>query len=337
MGIHRAIFSFLAGPALAAGIIAGPDVTMARAQDREESFKNLHVLPEGISRRELNRAMLGNLRGLGLPRRQNQGCLFCHVGDMEQPSRDWDYASDEKATKRKARVMMAMVAEINNRHLAELDDRVAPDLRVTCYTCHAGRTDPRPLPAVLMASYEVGGIDSAITRYHALRARYFGGDAYDFRVGVLAGLATQFANNGSYDDALALAATNAEVFPDDPRARGTWILVGLERTLQEEGVPSALAEYDRVKTGEYAAIVTAGMLDALGWRLSRRDRHDDAIEVFRKNFAEYPDQYVPNESLADALNIAGDRDTAIRMFEDWLRRNPDHAMARRRLTNLRGS
>ncbi len=79
------------------------------------------------------------------------------------------------------------------------------------------------------------------------------------------------------------------------------------------------------------------MLDALGWRLSRRDRHDDAIEVFRKNFAGYPDQYVPNESLADALNIAGDRDTAIRMFEDWLRRNPDHAMARRRLTNLRGS
>jgi hypothetical protein len=28
-------------------------------------------------------------------------------------------------------------------------------------------------------------------------------------------------------------------------------------------------------------------------------------------------------------------DTAIRMFEEWLDLNPDHAMARRRLTNLK--
>ena len=59
------------------------------------------------------------------------------------------------------------------------------------------------------------------------------------------------------------------------------------------------------------------------------------MAVFRKNLATFPDQYIPNESLADALWFAGDQDEAIRMFESWLERHPDHAMARRRLTNLR--
>ena len=320
---------------VAAALLAGPEVAAARVQD-DESFENLQVLPEDITRRELNRWMLGNLRGLGLPRRQNQGCLFCHVGDMERPVDTWDFASDEKTTKQKARVMMAMVADINERHLSQLPERLDASLRVTCYTCHAGRTDPRPLPAVLMAAYEAGGVDSAITRYHTLRERYFGADAYDFRVRTLSGLATQLANRGAYDDALAVAATNTEVYPNEPVARLTGILIGLERILQEGGVAAALAEFDRVKVGEYAAMVSPGLLDGLGWRLSRRDRHPDAIEVFRKNLAEFPDEYIPNESLADALSMAGDRDTAIRMFEEWLERHPDHAMARRRLTNLRG-
>ena len=73
------------------------------AQDTSRVYENLQVLPSDISEDALNRIMLGNLRGLGLPRLEGRGCLFCHVGDMDRPRDEWDYASDEKLTKRKAR------------------------------------------------------------------------------------------------------------------------------------------------------------------------------------------------------------------------------------------
>ena len=188
---------------LVLGLAFSPRFT--HAQDQGTSFENLQVLPQDISERALNRVMLGNLRGLGLPRRQNEGCLFCHVGDMERPTDEWDFASDEKPTKEKARVMLAMVEAINEEHLSRLDDRVAPSFRVTCYTCHTGRTDPRPLPDVLLASYEEGGVDDVLATYHALRERYYGADAYDFRVDVLASVANRIAAVGSLDDGLAIA------------------------------------------------------------------------------------------------------------------------------------
>lgn len=185
----------------------------------QDAFENLHVLPKDVTEDELSASMLENLRGLGLRRRQNEGCLHCHVGDMEQPADSWDWASDAKPAKAKARTMMAMVRDINAQHLEKLETRLEPPMRVTCYTCHAGRTDPRPLPDVLAAAYGEGGIESAIARYRELRERYFGGDAYDFRVGVLAGVAFGMAGRGALDDAVALAELNAEVHPTEPAAR----------------------------------------------------------------------------------------------------------------------
>ena len=139
-------------PAVIVTLMLGLTLSSPPAQGQEASFKNLQVLPQDISDRALNLVMIGNLRGLGLPRRQNEGCLFCHVGDMERPRAEWDFASDAKPTKEKARVMMAMVEAINGEHLSRLDDRVVPSFAVTCYTCHSGRTDPRPLLDVLLAS-----------------------------------------------------------------------------------------------------------------------------------------------------------------------------------------
>ena len=48
--------------------------TASDAQDAAQ-YENLHVLPPDISSRELSEAMLQNLLGLGLPRRQSEGCL----------------------------------------------------------------------------------------------------------------------------------------------------------------------------------------------------------------------------------------------------------------------
>ncbi len=302
---------------------------------QEARFENLQVLRADVSRADLNRVMLDDLTGLGLPRRQNEGCLYCHVGNMEDAVDTWDFASDDKPAKQTARVMMRMVREINDRHLAGLAKRVAPRLRVTCQTCHAGRTDPRPLADVLWATYEQDGIEAAIARYGELRTRYFGGDAYDFRVGVLLGLVGRMASAGAHADALALAGANLESYPDSPVAHQSRMLLILDQLVIERGIGDALAEFQRLRASENGRYVSPALLDGLGWRLARRDRLDVALQVFERNLSVYPDQYVPMESLADGLWQSGDRERPIEMFEEWLERHPDHAMARRRLTNLR--
>ncbi len=307
----------------------------AKAQDRADEFENLQVLPEDISRDELNEVMLGNLLGLGLRRLQGEGCLFCHVGDMEQPRDTWDYASDDKLTKRKARVMMDMVNHINGQHLAQLEERIDSTFRVTCYTCHAGRTDPRPLPTILLAAYDAGGIDSAKTHYRSLRARYLNSDAYDFRVGVLAGVAARLGNRGALDDAVAMTALNVDVYPNQASAKRIWVLAVLERAVNVDGVEAALTELDRMEPDLEEDVASPGLLDGLGWRLFRQDRKAEAIAVLRRNLEKFPEEYVPNESVAFALFDGGDRASAYRILEEWLVDHPDHDRARRLLINLR--
>lgn len=298
----------------------------------EHQFSNLRVLPGDITEEELDNIMQQNIRGLGLPRRQSQGCLFCHVGNSEEPSGTWDFASDRKPEKRKARVMLAMVADINRR-LAGLEDRVAPDLVVTCYTCHAGRTDPRPLPGLLMESYEAGGVDSLVESYRRLRERYYGADAYDFRPRVLTGLAIRLTNAGAFDDALAVAGTNAEFFADVAGIGETGQLIRLERAYAESNIGEALVEFDRMRSTEGA---TWSLLDWFGWRLHRRGESTDAVEVFRYNLALFPDEYIPNESMGDASwIILDDLNAAIALFDRWLEAHPEHVMARRRVATLR--
>jgi hypothetical protein len=306
------------------------------SQDTTGAFSNLRVLPRDISRDQLNDAMLDNLLGLGLPRLQGEGCLYCHVGNMEQPRSQWDYASDDKPMKLKARAMMAMVQAINTDFLARLATRIDTGYRVTCQTCHAGRSDPRPLPTVIKAAFAAGGIDSAGATYRALRARYFGRDAYDFRIGALGAVAQELADRGEYDGAVALAALERDAYPDSSLARRSWLRLMMERTLNRDGMDAALAELDRMRPQLGAGVLTPSLLDILGWRVFRQGRQTDALVIIRRNHANYPEEYIPTESLAFMLDETGDRAGALRLLEQWLERHPDHQRARRLLINLRG-
>jgi tetratricopeptide (TPR) repeat protein len=232
--------------------------------------------------------------------------------------------------------MMAMVQAINQDHLANLETRIDSTHRVTCITCHAGRTDPRPLPTVLWEAYEAGGVDSAQTRYRALRDRYLGGVAYDFRVGVLSGLATRMADRAAFDDAIAMAALNVEVFPEEAAAKRVWIRYRLERTLNASGIDAALTELDRMEPEMAEGVVTPAVLDAVGWRLFRRDRKADATAVLRRNLEKFPEEYIPNESMAFILDESGEKEAALRVLEQWLDKHPNHDRARNLLINLRG-
>ena len=60
-------------------------------------------------------------------------CNYCHV--------QGDRASDENPKKDIARMMIAMAHDIN----AKFPDG-AEKMRVTCYTCHRGKTQPETAP-----------------------------------------------------------------------------------------------------------------------------------------------------------------------------------------------
>ena len=308
----------------------------AVAQDKAPpGHKNLQVLPPDISRQELGTVMLANLKGLGLPRLEGRGCLYCHVGDLEQPRESWDWASDAKPAKRKARVMMAMVRDINGKYLANLEERIGTGEAVTCNTCHGGRTDPRPLHTVLQESYDNGGIEHATDRYRTLREKYFGGDAYDFRPRILSGLAYSLADH-SLDDAIALAKLNQEFNAAEAAVQQDLMRLLLEKTLETRGVEAVLAEVDRRASALGPAVLTPNLLDSLGWRLMRTERQDKALPIFLANRARFPNEYLTHESVAFVLaRSSEDRPQAFQILEDWLEDHPDHDRARRLLVNLR--
>jgi photosynthetic reaction center cytochrome c subunit len=108
---------------------------------------NLRVLPKDMSRQDVVQVMRGFTRALGVR------CQHCHVGEGNDLSK-FDFASDEKPTKKIGRAMIAMVMDINTKHLAGIGEPAAasapgepPASKVTCFTCHRGETTPLSAPA----------------------------------------------------------------------------------------------------------------------------------------------------------------------------------------------
>jgi len=93
--------------------------------------KNVQVL-KGASRDQLNWAMGFISQSLGVR------CEYCHVRNQN----DFQFALDDKKEKQKARDMMRMVKLIN-------DQNFDGHQRVTCATCHNGRTQPRAFTPIV--------------------------------------------------------------------------------------------------------------------------------------------------------------------------------------------
>lgn len=307
-------------------------MTVGETPVASQEYTNLQVLPTDITRSELNQIMLDNLLGLGLPRRANEGCLFCHSGSMDVPSREWDWASDEKPEKIKARAMMAMVRDINDRHLSGIDR--SWNSEVGCYTCHAARTNPMPLHEVLTREYGSGGLDALMETYRTLRSRYFAADAYDFRTPVLAQVADEIASAGSVEDAAAIHRANIE-HTGDIRAYHGLIHLRLEEALAAGGIETMVERYDALRSEHPTEAFDSFLLSALGWRLVRSDRESAGFRLFELNHAEHPDAYNTTEDLAYGRSLAGDAEGAIALAEAWLARHPDHELGQRLLEDLR--
>ncbi|HEY6209977.1 MAG TPA: c-type cytochrome [Gemmatimonadales bacterium] len=198
-----------------------------------DSFTNLKVLPKTIGKEELVATMRSFALGLGVR------CTYCHVGREGAPLDSLKFASDDKRTKRAARVMMDMVKHINEEHLADVPERPEPHVVVRCETCHRGVARPRLLSDELALYLADSGLTAAVRRYRELRSRYYGGAAYDFRELPLVDLARGEARAGRTENAMGLLQLSAEFFPASgmtPAARG-------DVYLQKGDTTQALASY----------------------------------------------------------------------------------------------
>ena len=103
------------------------------------SFTNLQVLPKDATAAVVVGAMKRFANNLGVR------CQFCHIGEEGLPLEQFDFISDEKATKRTARAMMRLTADINRQLDAAVPRPPEGEPRVTCITCHRGKPKPTNL------------------------------------------------------------------------------------------------------------------------------------------------------------------------------------------------
>ena len=173
-----------------------------------DSLTNLKYYPKAIPVRALIDSMRAFTAALGVR------CSYCHVGEESQPLSTYDFAKDDKRAKLVARVMLDMVAHINTEHLADVPERSKPPVVVRCETCHHGLAKPERLQDALARALADSGVDGAVRRYRALRERYYGSAAYDFRENTLNDMGRQLIRGGQAGDALAVLRLNAEQFPE---------------------------------------------------------------------------------------------------------------------------
>jgi hypothetical protein len=122
--------------------------------------KNVHLLT-GMTDLQLQQTMNFMRASLGVH------CDFCHVVNDKD---GWNFASDEKQTKRTARHMIEMVGQINEQNF---DNNAA----VSCNTCHRGTTrpvslptlpqTPPPFPTPIRTRPTLPALDDVVARYSA--------------------------------------------------------------------------------------------------------------------------------------------------------------------------
>jgi hypothetical protein len=172
-----------------------------------DQFTNLKVLPKDMPKRELVNLMRDFAGSLGVR------CNHCHVGENAATLEGFDFASDDKETKRVARAMLQMTNEINGKLLPTIG-RESP-VQVRCATCHRGVTKPQTLDQILLAEVAKGGVDSAKTRYRELRTQYYGTGSYDFSGRTMNMVAEKLARGQkNFDAAAELMKLHIEFNPD---------------------------------------------------------------------------------------------------------------------------
>lgn len=207
---------------------------LTSAQD-SGNFKNLKVLPKDISKDSLKTIMKGFTAALGVR------CSFCHVGEEDKPLDTYDFPSDQKTSKQKARIMLQMTHDINSVYLSKLSEFSSHIETVECVTCHRGAKEPKSLDDIMLSVVKRKGVEEAVKTYHELHDKYYGGFTYDFRDHTLVSVIHGLVDDKNYDAAVAMGKLNLEMYPDSGVAH-----FGMGQAYEAKGDKAgALVEYKK--------------------------------------------------------------------------------------------
>ncbi|HEY0728146.1 MAG TPA: tetratricopeptide repeat protein [Pyrinomonadaceae bacterium] len=110
----------------------------------------------------------------------------------------------------------------------------------------------------------------------------------------------------------------------------------MEQLIKERGISAAVEQYKELfKARSDKYIFEENELNELGYTFLRKQRYNEAIEIFKLNVSSYPDAYNPYDSLAEAYMKSGDSQLAIRYYEKSLQLNPKNANAVEKLKQLK--
>ncbi|MEQ8330022.1 MAG: c-type cytochrome [Longimicrobiales bacterium] len=198
-------------------------------------FTNLQHLSADTDRATL----VGMMRRMSLS--LGVRCQYCHVGGDGVSFEGVDFASDDDPDKVKARWMLAMVDDLNQRLATDLPDRDDPPVEMTCKTCHRGIPRPKLLAQELRIVLDTQGPDSLAAAYDRAREALEAG-RYDFREWEVNLLAEELEAEGRPDHALAVWELNLEHHPESLP-----ILSTVARLHEEGGRPErAIEAYERI-------------------------------------------------------------------------------------------
>ena len=313
---------------IAALLIAIAAAAPVGAQMERETYTNLKVLPKDIAPEKLHGMMSGFTRALGVR------CAYCHVGQEGQPFKPGAFALDDKPEKLKARVMMQMTQDLNDKYLPTLATRSTPPVGVQCVTCHRGATRPRMLQDVLKSTYDTEGIDSTLTEYQSLRDRYYGRFTYDFGEAPLADLGNQLRFGGHGADGERLLSLNVEMNPKSNFAKRQYAGAAIGESFGTRGAEAGTATYRDMKTRFGDAVVSEELLNNIGYTFLGENQLDPAVAALKLNADDHPTSGNAFDSLGEAYTASGDKPHAIENYQRALELDPQNTHAARMLRQL---
>ena len=174
--------------------------------------KNLQFFPKDMTGQQILPIMQNFNAALGV------NCTYCHNSEPPVDNPKNDFASDEKETKKKARVMLALARDINMKLQSEMGKPANALTNVQCITCHRGVAIPKQLTAIMMETAGKEGVAKALQQYQELRKQYYGAQAYDFTDATLFAAANQSLMANKPDDAIAFTQLNLAFHANSARS-----------------------------------------------------------------------------------------------------------------------
>jgi CubicO group peptidase (beta-lactamase class C family) len=103
-----------------------------------------------------------------------------------------------------------------------------------------------------------------------------------------------------------------------------------------KGPQAAIEEFKYLKQANLPDYkVDENSLNQLGYHLLQAKKTDDAIQVFKLNVEEYPQQWNPYDSLGEAYMDVGQKDLAIKNYEKSVELNPKNENGKAMLKKLK--